>query len=122
MIFQKPTPATTGKLKERVAEQFLKAKGLNLRERNFLCKMGEIDLIMEESDTLIFVEVRYRKNSRFGSASETVDYKKQQKLIKTAQFYLQKTFKQEPPTRFDVIAISDDTNNPIEWIRNAISA
>jgi len=71
---------------------FLEANQLTFVERNFSCRLGEIDLIMFEvsSNSLVFVEVRFRANARHGDATESVDWKKQQKLRRTVMHYLQK--------------------------------
>ncbi|MBR9909088.1 MAG: YraN family protein [Gammaproteobacteria bacterium] len=119
---QRPSPRRKGDQKERLAEQYLLQQGLKLLVRNFQCKLGEIDLVMQHGDTRVFVEVRYRKSRAFGSAVESVDFRKQQKLIKTAQFYLlQDKDSERLPSRFDVIAIEGDSNT-IEWITNAFAA
>ncbi len=103
-----------------MAEALLKEKGLTLLERNFSCKTGEVDLIMQENQTLVFVEVRYRKNARFGSALDSVNLKKQKKIISAAQYYL---LKFAPHTalisRFDVVGITGDD---IQWVPAAFQA
>lgn len=107
-----------GKKAEDIACSFLMNNGLELITRNYQCRYGEIDLIMQDSDNLVFVEVRYRKSARFGSAIESIDHDKQRKLIFTANHYLQNN-----PTssaiRFDVVALTP--NREIEWINNAFS-
>lgn len=105
-----------GKKAEDVACNYLLKNGLPLVTRNFTCRYGEIDLIMQDSDTLVFVEVRYRQSNSFGKAAETVDHNKQRKLVFTANYYLQKN-PSSLATRFDVIAMSEQ--HPIEWITNA---
>ncbi|NEX18860.1 YraN family protein [Thiorhodococcus mannitoliphagus] len=118
------TPATTkettaiGRDKERLAEKFLVSQGLKLQARNHRCRFGEIDLVMFDGDTLVFIEVRYRRNERFGTAAETVDARKQQRLIKTARHYLQRT-PTMLPCRFDVVAINGEDH--INWIRHAFA-
>lgn len=96
---------------------FLKKKGLKLIDRNFAVKTGEVDLIMKDKETLVFVEVRYRKNTNFGGAVASITSKKQQRIIKAALTYLQKHAPQSS-MRFDVIAIEGD-NMEINWIPNA---
>lgn len=111
-----PNTLATGQESERLAEQFLQSQGLTLVERNYRCKAGEIDLIMRDDEHLVFVEVRFRKSGRFGSASETIDSRKQQKVIRAAEHYLQARWRGSlPACRFDVIAIqgmSNPTPNP----------
>lgn len=109
-------PARTGGDAEAVACAHLRAAGLRLLERNYRCRRGEIDLVMREGDVLVFVEVRLRASSRFGTPAETVDIHKQRKLAAAAAHYLG-SHPTELPCRFDVVAVSGD--NPIDWIRNA---
>ena len=105
-----------GKKAEDIACSFLQRNGLDLIERNYHCRFGEIDLIMQDSDTLVFVEVRYRNSAKFGNATESVDAEKRRKLVFTANHYLQNSsFSQA--TRFDVIALAPD--QPPKWICNA---
>jgi len=109
----------SGKEAEDRALRYLQQNGLQLVESNFSCRFGEIDLIMQEGETLVFVEVRYRKQNRFGSALESVDRRKMERLTKTAQLFLQqhKKFAQQP-CRFDVIGLGPDQGR-IDWINNA---
>lgn len=107
-----------GQDKERLAERFLTQRGLELRARNHRCRFGEIDLVMTDGDTLVFVEVRYRKSARFGSAAETVDARKRQRLVKAARHYLQRN-PTMLPCRFDVVAI--DGPDHINWIPHAFA-
>ena len=96
---------------------FLRGHGLTLVEKNFQCRSGEIDLIMTEQRSLIFIEVRYRSSVHFGGAAASVSHTKQQRLIKAAKVYRQsKTEFSLWPARFDVIAI--DRRN-ISWLKNA---
>ncbi|MCF6264235.1 MAG: YraN family protein [Xanthomonadales bacterium] len=101
----------------------MQQRGLTTLQRNFNCRRGEIDLIMQADDSLVFVEVRYRKNTHFGSAAESVTTEKQQRLIYAAEFFLQRNpALAELPCRFDVIAIESNINtNAVEynWIKNA---
>jgi len=119
------TTTNSGALAEAQAEAYLQQHGLVTRVKNYRAKQGEIDLIMTQGDTLVFVEVRLRTNPYFTSAAETVDYRKQQKMIKTAQqFLLQQRLTDKVPCRFDVIAIDNTPNKPnsIQWIQNAFGA
>jgi putative endonuclease len=102
---------------EQQALTFLKEQGLLLICQNFYCRFGEIDLIMSDQDTLVFVEVRYRKNQDFGGATGSVTPQKQKKLIKTAKHYLAQ-LDNEPYCRFDVVAISAEAKQP-QWIQDA---
>jgi putative endonuclease len=105
---------------EQLAATFLLNNGLKLVTQNYHCKYGEIDLIMKESKTLVFIEVRLRSNSQFGSAAASITSHKQRKLILTAQHYLQQFGDCE--CRFDAILMNKADIQNIEWIRNAISA
>jgi len=111
--------ADKGKICEDIACEHLRAAGLKLINKNFSCRLGEIDLIMQDESSVVFVEVRYRKNQNYGGAKESITPKKQHKIKKTALYYMQ-TKGRELNARFDVIAMSGDPSNPtIEWIRNA---
>jgi len=113
-------PITVGKQAEHIACQFLQDKGLIHKASNYRCKQGEIDLIMMDGGTLVFVEVRYRKSSLFGTAAETIDTRKQHKLILTAQHYLSAKGKHHSASRFDVISMQGSINSAhIEWIQHA---
>jgi len=91
---------------------------LRLLERNYRCRRGEIDLVMREADTLVFVEVRFRSSGSFGTPAETVDIHKQRRLAATAAHFLQH-HPTNLPCRFDVIAVS--ATNHIDWIRSAFN-
>jgi len=112
----KPIHLQRGANAEHLAYQFLLAKGLKPVTRNFRCKLGEIDLIMEQGNTLVIVEVRYRKHTKFGSAEESITRKKQSRIIAATQYYLAGS-RRNQAVRFDVIAITG--NNPPNWIQNA---
>jgi putative endonuclease len=105
---------------EKIAATFLTNKGLKLVEQNFHCRFGEIDLIMKDADTLVFVEVRLRSNDQFGSAAASITLQKQKKLIATAQCFLQT--QQDCACRFDAILMNKANLNNIEWLRNAFDA
>ncbi|MCU7880349.1 MAG: YraN family protein [Candidatus Thiodiazotropha sp. (ex Lucinoma aequizonata)] len=94
-----------GQQAEQQALDFLLGRGLKLLERNYRCKTAEINLIMREAGTLVFVEVRYRQSNDFGRAVEIVTASKQRKLLATANRYLQ-MLKKDATYRFDVIALN----------------
>jgi putative endonuclease len=106
---------------EREAETFLRRKGLRLLERNFHCRGGEIDLVMLDRDSLVFVEVRYRTKDSHGSGAESVGLRKQSRLINAARYYLMGNRPDaSKPCRFDVISVSTKQGKPcFEWIRHA---
>ena len=105
---------------EKLAATFLASHGLKLVTQNYHCKYGEIDLIMKDAKTLVFIEVRLRSNSQFGSAGASITPQKQQKLILTAQHYLQQHG--DCQCRFDAILMSKADVSHIEWVRNAFDA
>ena len=118
--------STKGHYQETIACEFLTTQGLQLVVRNYRCKFGEIDLIMNDvtlgAPELVFVEVRSKANPNHGHALETVTRSKQYKLNKTATWYLiEKDLYNTIPCRFDMIAIHEHgTPERIEWIKNAI--
>ena len=106
---------------EALAERFLSKQGLKLVARNVRCRGGEIDLVMQDGRSLVFVEVRLRTHKAFGSAAESVALRKQQRVILAAQHFLAQR-SDTPPCRFDVIALDGLSVERIEWIRDAFSA
>ena len=128
---------------EIAAARYLRQRGLQLVMQNYHCRFGEIDLIMQEGETLVFAEVRFRSSKDFGGAAASIDARKQSKLICTAQHYLSK-LAHIPPCRFDAVllkspivptGISSSSAKPteknwprtfadadIEWIKNAFGA
>ncbi|MFV0574420.1 MAG: YraN family protein [Vibrio sp.] len=107
---------------ETLASEYLTRQGLNFIDKNVSSRFGEIDLIMKDKDTIVFVEVKYRTSQNFGHAAEMVTYQKSQKLIKTATVWL-KTHRYDinnTSFRFDIIAIHQ-YGNDINWIKNAIT-
>lgn len=106
---------------EQLACDYLQHQGLDLIEKNFRVKCGEIDLIMRDSRTLIFVEVRYRKNNFFGGALESITWHKQQRLIRAAHIYSMKSIlAKKLLSRFDVVTLTGNLRNPeIIWIADA---
>lgn len=115
----------TGDDAERIAERFLIRHGLALVARNYHCRFGEIDLIMRQGESVVFVEVKLRKTrtgkADFGGAIASITPSKQAKLIATAQHYLS-GMKHLPPCRFDAILLNGLTENDVEWLPNAFEA
>lgn len=104
---------------EAHAKEFLLSKGLRFREANYRSRFGEIDLIMQDLDYLVFVEVRARKNVQYGHGAATVTWYKQQKIIKTAALYIQSIrMHNKAKTRFDVISV-DGVTHALTWFKNA---
>lgn len=94
----------SGKFGEDKAAEYLRKKGYKIVKRNFSCRMGEIDIIAENDEYLVFAEVKLRKNDRYGEAREFVNYSKQQKIIRTASLYLSR-YETDKQPRFDVIEV-----------------
>lgn len=109
--------ALSGAQAEALACAHLEQAGLTLVTRNYRCPQGEIDLVMNEREVLVFVEVRYRRSSAFGTPAETVDRRKQARLRAAAGHYLIK-HAVDCVCRFDVVAISGDLLR-VEWLRDA---
>lgn len=101
---------------EKLALQYLHQQQLTMLECNYRQKFGEIDLIMQDQSTLIFVEVRSRREKQFGGAAASISLAKQRRLRLAAQAYLQR-YKHPPPCRFDVIAID---GGKVEWLKNVM--
>lgn len=114
--FSRPHRQTKGAEAEKQALAYLKRKGLKLVAKNVNFRGGEIDLVMQDGETLVFVEVRYRSSKSFGGAAASVTPTKQKRIIVAAQHYLL-SLQQTPPCRFDVVAI--DGQEQAEWIRDA---
>lgn len=112
-----------GNIAEEHALEFLTNQGLRLLERNFQTKLGEIDLIMEKNEQIIFIEVRYRSYLSHGGAAASIVNDKQNRIIRTATIYLQKQkLLYKRYYRFDVVAIDLIGGKPqVEWIKNAFS-
>jgi len=111
----------TGADWEKTAESFLSSQGLKLLQRNFSSRLGEIDLIMEDGKTLVFIEVRYRKNKHYGNGAESITMQKQDKICRTAAWYLAKNpHRAAQYCRFDVISVDSQVRDQgIDWIQNA---
>ena len=95
----------TGRQGEEIAAAFLAGKGYRLIQRNWHTQIGELDLVMEEGETLVFVEVRTRQGKSFGTPEESITAAKQARLIELAQTYLQETNEVARPWRIDVVGV-----------------
>lgn len=112
-----------GRDAESQALKHLQQKGLRLLAQNWLCKGGELDLVMVDGDTVVFVEVRYRQHMQWGGALGSVDTRKQAKLIHAAQRFLQCESRWASyPCRFDVIAIEGNATPQLNWLQNAFDS
>jgi putative endonuclease len=114
-----------GAAAEELAAEFLRSRGLDMLARNLTCRMGELDLVCVDGEVLVIVEVRQRSRADFGGALGSVTWRKQRKLIRTTQFYLQR----QPAwrgraLRFDVVALQGlaDGTGQIAWIKDAFRA
>ncbi|MBL8500358.1 MAG: YraN family protein [Nitrosomonas sp.] len=103
---------------EQIALTYLQRQNLVLVAQNYRCRFGEIDLIMRDGATLVFVEVRMRGSEAFGGAATSITPAKQAKLLHTARHYLSR-LNSEPPCRFDALLLSGSHGQEIEWIKNA---
>ena len=124
-----PTPGSPGTLTPRqiagaaaedLALAHLGAHGLRLVMRNYRCRLGEIDLIMRDGDSTVFVEVRLRSPGRFASAADSIDAHKQRRIIAAARHYL--SGKAESPCRFDCVLLDRLDASELTWIRSAFEA
>lgn len=107
---------------ESLAQRFLQQKGLTPVQQNFQCRLGELDLIMQDGDCLVVIEVRYRNHRSFVAAGLTIDSRKQQKIIRTTALFLAWNERfASCPVRFDVVGIDADArgDTSIDWIRDA---
>ena len=108
---------TVGSKYEQAAGEFLIKKGYRIIAYNYRCKLGEIDIIALDGDELVFVEVKYRASSRYGSPMEAVDYRKQNKIYMVANYYLmEQHISKYTKVRFDVVGI---LGKEITLIKNA---
>lgn len=108
----------SGAQAERLAETFLVKQGLKPIAQNYRTRRGEIDLIMRDGNTLVFVEVRLRSNANYGNGIDSVTARKRTRIVAAAQSYLQ-TLGRAPACRFDVVALTTLNAESIEWIRDA---
>lgn len=105
-----------GQLGEEMAANYLTQKGFEIKERNYRCLLGEIDIIAEDQGTLAFIEVRSRRGTHFGLPQETVNWAKQHKIKKIAKHYLKVNSIWNKNCRFDVIGILFDEKSEIKSI------
>jgi putative endonuclease len=117
-------PRVSGRQWEQVAESFLRSRGLRFLERNYRCRLGEIDLVMEHADQLVFVEVRYRRSSAHGDGAESIGSRKQRRISSAAASYLGRHPGYSTRVcRFDVVSIGGNPDQAsIRWIRNAFES
>jgi putative endonuclease len=122
MMAGSPSHLVAGQRAEENALAYLQQRGFRLVERNYRCRLGEIDLVMEDRDRLVFVEVRYRASGRYGSALESIDGRKQARLVAAANHYLVSK-RIDRPSRFDVVALSPGGSGlTVQWVKDAFQA
>ena len=109
---------------EGVAARYLASNGVQIRERNVYNRGGEIDLIGQDKDTLVFFEVRYRGSGSLVDPASSISYPKRRRLLKAVSFYLHRHHLWDTLCRIDVVAISPGTEKKYraQWIKNAIQA
>ncbi len=111
---------TFGELGEAIAARHLKKNGYRIIEKNYRTKLGEIDIIAKDKDTLVFVEVKSRRSWQFGNPKAAVTLRKQRKISMVAMHYLKSTHRTNVSARFDVAAVTITHDKPqIEIIKNA---
>jgi len=109
-----------GSIGEILAERYLNNLGYKFIARNYICKIGEIDLIYKDKDYYVFVEVKTRLNDRFGEPREAINFKKQQKIKRVAEFYLISNNLYDKNCRFDCIEVlGNEKDNKLEYYKNA---
>ncbi|GHO45438.1 UPF0102 protein [Ktedonospora formicarum] len=114
MMERKVSRQKLGSLGESLAASRLQARGYYIVERNFRCPYGEIDLVAEEGEDLVFVEVKTRRGTAYGLPEEAVDWRKQRKLIQVAYYYLNQYSCSERSWRIDVVAIEMNSGQPVD--------
>jgi putative endonuclease len=108
-----------GALGESASADYLQQNGLSILERNWRCRSGEIDLIADEGDHLVFIEVRTRSSeARFGTPKESVDARKQRQVAETAQYYLLQKRQHDRQVRFDVISVMTDPSGNVQSLEH----
>ncbi len=110
-----------GKTGEEIACSYLKQNGYEIFHKNFATEVGELDIVVSDSETLIFVEVKTRLDDAFGSPAEAVDYRKQRKISAVAAQYIKKFRYFDVPVRFDVIEVYL-RDRKVRHIRNAFDS
>ncbi|MFI8480070.1 YraN family protein [Pseudomonas sp. NPDC078700] len=121
-MIDRSSSQSSGNAAEAMARKHLEQHGLHLIAKNWRCRCGELDLVMLDTDTVVFVEVRYRHHNAWGGATESVDTRKRKKLTQAAMTFLQQESRwNQHPCRFDVVAISAASKDKLQlnWIKNA---
>lgn len=114
-----------GQKGEAVARAYLERRGVRILAMNYTCAAGEIDLVGQEQDAILFIEVKTRTSQAFGPAHGAVHHRKQRQIVRTAEWFLAERRLREVACRFDVVAVTfeDDAEMPrIDWMRDAFPA
>lgn len=113
----------TGGKGEQLATEFLRKHGYRVIERNYHCRIGEVDIIAREGKELVFVEVRTRESVDFGEPEESIDLSKQKRLVKLSYYYIIEHALESIPWRIDVVTVrlSPDAKPEIRLLKNAVS-
>lgn len=114
---KRATRAELGSAAEAIAADFLRSRGLVVLTRNYRCRLGEIDLVARDSDTLVFVEVRLRTSAAFGGAAASIGGAKRARMTRAARHYLA-TLGREPSCRFDALLLDALDPARVEWLRD----
>jgi putative endonuclease len=123
MVQNQITRHQKGKSGESLAAEFLKNRGMKILGQNVHCALGEIDLVVLDEKTIVFVEVRSRFTKSYGLPQESITISKQKRLTRLAQWYLKRYNLEHKPARFDIIAITWTAGEPtLKWIPNAFEA
>lgn len=109
-----------GRAAEDIAAAYLQQQRLRLLLRNYRCRHGEIDLVMQDGEQIVFVEVRLRSGTHYGGAGASITSAKQRRLLRAAEHYLQRH--SSAPCRFDVILLSSPSFNGLQWLKNAFDS
>jgi putative endonuclease len=118
----RPSNVERGRRGEELAARALEAKGYTIVERNWRCPAGEIDVIAQQDDTLVFVEVKTRQGDRFGTPEEAVNRRKQERLLTAAQVYLAEYELADVAWRIDVIAINLAPSGRVQRLSHYVDA
>lgn len=122
-VYGHPPPhmsARTGERAELAALRYLESRGLALLQRNWRTRFGEIDLVLQDGGTIVFVEVRMRSNPRFGGPGASIDHRKRSRLIASARLYATRVPRAQ--LRIDAVLIEQLDPPRLQWIRDAVSA
>ncbi len=108
-MIEKRNNRALGTQKENIAVEYLRKQGYTIIQMNFRCKQGEIDIIATDENYLVFVEVKYRADSHCGNPGEAIDFRKQKKIYRVAEYYLYNSrLSQDTPCRFDAVIIEGE--------------